>query len=57
MKSNADLDMRGTWMSEGDTYINSTLDGKDGYDIIEWIAEQSWSNKRHAASYDPNQKS
>jgi predicted acyl esterase len=40
--------MRGTWMSEGDTYINSTLDGKDGYDLTEWIAEQSWSNQRYA---------
>ena len=39
-------DIRGTWMSEGDTYINSTLDGKDGYDIVEWVAEQSWSNGR-----------
>ncbi|KAF1812563.1 hydrolase CocE/NonD family protein [Eremomyces bilateralis CBS 781.70] len=39
-------DTRGTWMSEGDVYINSTLDGKDGYDIVEWIAEQPWSNKR-----------
>ncbi|KAF4627834.1 hypothetical protein G7Y89_g10319 [Cudoniella acicularis] len=39
-------DPRGTWMSEGDTYINSTLDGKDGYDIVEWIAEQEWSNKK-----------
>jgi len=27
-------------MFEGDTYINSTLDGKDGYDVVEWIAEQ-----------------
>ncbi|KAE9378577.1 hydrolase CocE/NonD family protein [Stipitochalara longipes BDJ] len=41
-------DMRGTWMSEGDTYINSTLDGRDGYDLIEWIAGRPWSNKRVA---------
>ena len=34
-------------MSEGDTYINSALDGKDGYDVVEWIAEQSWSNQRY----------
>ncbi|KAL2832205.1 hydrolase CocE/NonD family protein [Aspergillus pseudoustus] len=39
-------DIRGTWMSEGDTYINSTLDGKDGYDIVEWVAQQHWSNQR-----------
>ncbi|OBT64187.1 hypothetical protein VE03_06879 [Pseudogymnoascus sp. 23342-1-I1] len=39
-------DPRGTWMSEGDTYVNSTLDGKDGYDIVEFIAQLSWSNQR-----------
>lgn len=33
-------------MSEGDTYVNCTLDGKDGFDIVEWVAEQAWSNKR-----------
>ena len=32
-------------MSEGDTYINCTLDGRDGYDLVEWIAEKEWSNK------------
>ncbi|KAL1900677.1 hypothetical protein Sste5346_002402 [Sporothrix stenoceras] len=39
-------DTRGSWMSEGDTYTNCTLDGKDAYDIVEWVAAQSWSNKR-----------
>jgi predicted acyl esterase len=39
-------DIRGTWMSEGDTYINSTMDGKDGYDIVEWVAQEPWSNQR-----------
>jgi hypothetical protein len=34
-------------MSEGDIYINSTLDGKYGYDVVEWIAEQLWSNQRY----------
>jgi predicted acyl esterase len=34
-------------MSEGDTYINSTLAGEDEYDVVEWIAEQSWSNQRY----------
>ncbi|KAL2824323.1 hydrolase CocE/NonD family protein [Aspergillus pseudoustus] len=38
-------DIRGSWKSEGDSYINSTVDGKDGYDLIEWIAAQPWSNK------------
>jgi predicted acyl esterase len=34
-------------MSEEDTYINSALDGKDGYNVVEWRAEQSWSNQRY----------
>ncbi|KAH8691270.1 hydrolase CocE/NonD family protein [Talaromyces proteolyticus] len=38
-------DIRGSWMSEGDSYINSTIDGKDGYDLVEWVAQQLWSNK------------
>jgi hypothetical protein len=38
--------MRGTWISEGDTYINSTIDGRDGYDLIEWIATLPWISKR-----------
>jgi predicted acyl esterase len=45
MSNTGYLDMRGTWMSEGDTYINCTLDGRDGYDLVEWIAEKEWSNK------------
>jgi predicted acyl esterase len=37
-------DQRGTWRSEGNLVINCTLDGQDGYDLIEWIAQQPWSN-------------
>ncbi|CAF4295924.1 unnamed protein product, partial [Rotaria magnacalcarata] len=38
-------DVRGTGDSEGEFqfFLN---DGKDGYDLIEWIARQSWSNGR-----------
>lgn len=31
-------------MSEGDTHLNCTLDGQDGYDLVGWLAAQSWCN-------------
>ncbi|KAM0277305.1 hypothetical protein ACHAQH_005896 [Verticillium albo-atrum] len=49
------VDARGTWWSEGDAaYYFSPEEGRDGYDIVEWIAEQSWSTGkvgRGAVSY------
>lgn len=38
-------DARGTGDSEGE-YEFFTIDGNDGYDLIEWISLQRWSNKR-----------
>jgi predicted acyl esterase len=38
-------DCRGTFQSEG-KYRPFVDDGVDGYDTIEWIAKQSWSNGR-----------
>lgn len=38
-------DTRGTGESAG-TFSFYTADGLDGYDTIEWIAKQSWSNGR-----------
>ncbi|KAB8271712.1 alpha/beta-hydrolase [Aspergillus minisclerotigenes] len=38
------VDPRGTFDSEGDSYVYGTQEGRDGYDTIEWIAEQSWCN-------------
>ncbi|MGH7711387.1 MAG: CocE/NonD family hydrolase, partial [Gemmatimonadaceae bacterium] len=35
--------VRGRYFSEG-TYTYLTGSGKDGYDTIEWISKQSWSN-------------
>jgi len=36
------VDVRGTWGSEGDaTYWNHD-EGLDGYDVVEWLATQSW---------------
>ncbi len=37
------LDLRGRGNSEG-VYAPFEKDGQDGYDAIEWIAKQSWSN-------------
>lgn len=35
-------DPRGVGHSEGDIYMFSGQDCKDGYDLIEWLAEQVW---------------
>jgi hypothetical protein len=37
-------DCRGTGRSEGTQKIPFLTDGPDGYDTIEWIAKQPWSN-------------
>ena len=36
-------DVRGRFESEGD-YLVSAADRKDGYDTVEWISKQPWSN-------------
>ncbi|KAJ5354258.1 hypothetical protein N7541_006822 [Penicillium brevicompactum] len=40
------VDMRGTWNSDGNAVFPCADQGKDGYDTVEWIASQKWSNKR-----------
>ncbi len=40
----ANADPRGVGHSEGDINMFGTQDGRDGYDFIEWIAEQWWCN-------------
>jgi len=37
-------DARGAGSSRGDLLCVGTQDGKDGYDFIEWVASQKWSN-------------
>ncbi|KAL2060398.1 hypothetical protein VTL71DRAFT_9793 [Oculimacula yallundae] len=37
-------DARGTFRSEGDVHHYGSQEAQDGYDTIEWIAEQRWSN-------------
>ena len=37
-------DARGAYMSEGDLYCWGAQEGQDGYDLIEWAAEQNWCN-------------
>ncbi len=39
-------DSRGSWASEGRLEILSPQTAYDGYDVIEWIASQPWSNGR-----------
>lgn len=41
-------DIRGVVDSEGDSVLWDRQDGRDCYDIIEWLAEQKWSNGRVA---------
>lgn len=38
----ANVDARGTGYSEGDVNFFGTQDGRDGYDFIEWAAQQDW---------------
>lgn len=38
------VDTRGAYMSEGDTHYWGMVDAADGYDVIEWVASQDWSN-------------
>lgn len=42
----ANVDPRGVGHSEGDFIQFGTQDGKDGYDFIEWAAQQDWCNGR-----------
>jgi predicted acyl esterase len=41
-------DPRGAGRSQGDIPAWGSVDGQDGYDVIEWIAEQSWSSGKVA---------
>ena len=37
-------DPRGAWSSEGELTLLSRQEGEDGYDVIQWLAAQPWSN-------------
>lgn len=37
-------DPRGAWSSEGTLNFFTNIEGEDGYDLIEWIAKQPFSN-------------
>ena len=39
-------DARGSYSSEGDLQWFGTMEGKDGYDLVEWVAGRDWSNGR-----------
>lgn len=38
------VDIRGTWFSEGDATFLSPEEAQDFYDVIEWAGTQAWSN-------------
>lgn len=42
----ANVDPRGIGHSEGDFICFGSQDGRDGYDFIEWAAQQEWCNGR-----------
>ncbi len=46
----ANVDPRGAGHSEGDADYFGTQDGRDGYDFVEWVAQQPWSNGKVALS-------
>lgn len=41
-------DARGAFASEGSIHFWGSVDGNDGYDVVEWVAAQSWSNGKVA---------
>jgi predicted acyl esterase len=41
-------DARGAGKSQGNIYAWGGVDGQDGYDVIEWIAQQPWSTGKVA---------
>lgn len=43
-------DMRGTIDSEGDSVLLDRQEGRDGYDLIEWLGVQDWCNGKVAMS-------
>jgi hypothetical protein len=43
-------DMRGVIESEGDSVLWDRQEGRDAYDLIEWLGVQDWSNGRVAMS-------
>jgi putative CocE/NonD family hydrolase len=38
------VDSRGAFDSEGKMAMVGTQEAQDGYDLIEWVAQQSWCN-------------
>jgi predicted acyl esterase len=38
----ANYDLRGVGNSGGDIYLFSSQEGRDGYDLVEWLAKQDW---------------
>jgi uncharacterized protein len=43
-------DMRGTMNCEGDSVLWDRQEGRDGYDLVEWLGVQDWCNGKVAMS-------
>ena len=43
-------DSRGAYSSNGDIQAFGGQDGRDGYDVVEWVAARDWSNGKVALS-------
>lgn len=44
----ANPDIRGAFMSDGDTPVWNSREGRDGADFIDWLGAQDWSNGKVA---------
>ena len=49
----ANVDVRGAGHSEGSVHMFTHQDREDGYDFVEWVAAQPWSNGRVGMSNAP----
>jgi len=41
-------DVRGAGKSQGDIHAWGSVDGEDGYDVVEWVAQQPWATGKVA---------
>lgn len=48
------VDARGSYLSEGNMQWWGSPSANDGYDVVEWIAQQPWSNGRVGMSGNSN---
>jgi predicted acyl esterase len=44
----ANYDPRGVGNSQGDAFMWSSQEGRDGFDLVEWLAKQKWCSRKVA---------